>query len=305
MGALTGWTLAMTGAELSQALVIGVITGAVYSLLGLGLVLVYKASGVFNFAQAEFGGIAVYGAYLATQVYDLPYWVAVVLGLTAAVVVGLLAERFVIRPLSDAPRITLLVATVGIALLAIGIEFWRTNDNPVKTLAPMLPTTDRVSVFGVQVSDQRLATLAVLGIVAVALAAFFRSRRGLTVLAASQDPVASELVGVSVTKVSRLTWGLAALLGGVAGLLYAPSGPFSPGFLTQQALIPAFTGVVIGGVTSLQGAAIGGLVVGVLQALGGTSALDFPGASALVVFLLLLAVLLVRPQGVLAGKAPA
>jgi branched-chain amino acid transport system permease protein len=293
-------TLAVTGSELSQALVIGIITGAVYSLLGLGLVLVYKASGVFNFAQAEFGGVAVYGAFVVTEILDWPYGVAIVLGLVAAVLVGLLTERLVIRPLSDAPRITLLVATIGVALLAIGIEFWRTNDNPLKTLAPLSSTSDRVAVFGVQVSDQRLVTLGVLLAVALLLAAFFRSARGLTVLAASQDPVASELVGVSVTKVSRLTWGLAALLGGMAGLLYAPSGPFNPGFLTQQALIPAFTGVVIGGVTSLPGAAVGGLIVGVLQALGGTSVLDFPGSSSLVVFVLLLTVLLVRPQGIFA-----
>lgn len=292
--------LAITMSELNQALVIGVITGAVYSLLGLGLVLVYKASGVFNFAQAEFGGVAVYGMFIATELYDIPYGVAIVLGLAAAVVVGLLTERFIIRPLSDSPRVTLLVATVGVALLLIGIEFWRTNENPVRVLAPLSQVTDRVSLFGVQISDQRLVTIFVLGVVAAMLAAFFRSARGLAVLAASQDATAAELVGVSVNQVSRLTWGLAALLGGVAGILYAPSGPFNPGFLTQQALIPAFTGVVIGGVTSLPGAAIGGMVVGVLQALGGTSALDFPGSSALVVFLLLLVVLLVRPQGIFA-----
>lgn len=296
-------TLALTLSELNQALVIGVITGAVYSLLGLGLVLVYKASGVFNFAQAEFGGITVYAVFLATELYDVPYGVAVVLGLLAAVAVGLLSERLIIRPLADAPRVTLLVATVGIALLCIGIEFWRTNEDPVKFLQPMSQTTDRVSVFGVLISDQRLITLVVLAAVAVALAAFFRSKRGLTVLAASQDPVAAELVGVSVNQVSRLTWGLAALLGGMAGVLFAGAGPFFPGFLTQQALIPAFTGVVIGGVTSLPGAAIGGMVVGVLQSLGGTSALDFPGSSSLVVFLLLLTVLLVRPQGLFSRAA--
>lgn len=287
--------------ELNQALVIGVITGAVYSLLGLGLVLVYKASGVFNFAQAEFGAVAVYVMYVATELMDVPYGLAVLVGLAGAVVVGLLTERLVIRPLAGSPRVTLLVATVGVALLLIGIEFWRTNENPLKVLAPLSPTTDRVTLFGVQVSDQRLVTIAVLGIVAALLAAFFRSARGLSVLAASQDPTAAELVGVSVNRVSRLVWGMAALMGGVAGILYAPSGPFSPGFLTQQALIPAFTGVVIGGVTSLPGAAIGGMLVGVLQALGGTSALDFPGSSALVVFLLLLVVLLVRPQGIFAG----
>ena len=293
--------------ELSSAFVIGIISGGVYALVALGLVLVYKASGIFNFAQAEFGTVAVYCAYMANDYADLPYGVSLALGLLAGVTMGLLTERLIVRPLFEAARVTLLVATAGVALLAIGIEFWRFNDPPIRVLAPISTQADRITVLGIQISDQRLVILAVLAITALALAAFFRSPLGLAVLAASQEPTAAELVGVSVRRVSSLTWGLAALLGGLAGLLTAPISNFAPGFLTSGpsgALIPGFTAAVIGGMTSLPGAVVGGLAIGLIESLGGLGAFDdVPGARSVLVFGALLVVLLVRPQGLLGGRS--
>jgi branched-chain amino acid transport system permease protein len=299
--------LAVSLNELSQVLVLGVVNGAVYSLIAIGLVLVYKASGVFNFAQGEFGTVAIYGAYFSTTIFDLPYFVGIVIGLVAAVATGLLTERFIIRPLFDAPRVTLLVATAGIALLAIGVQFWRTANNPLRFFEAISKSEAglaRVSPFGIAVSDQDLITLFVLAVAAVALYVFFRSALGLAVLAASQEPIASELVGVSVRRISTITWGLAALLGGAAGLLYAGGAQFSPGLITGAVLIPGFTAAIVGGITSLPGAAAGGILVGVLQALGGLSTFDsIKGASFVSVFIVLLAVLLVRPQGLFASRA--
>jgi len=299
--------LAITLSELSRVLVLGVINGAIYSLIAIGLVLVYKASGVFNFAQGEFGTIAIYGSYISITTFNLPYGVALVVGLLAALSMGLLTERLVIRPLFDAPRVTLLVATAGVALLAIGVEFWRTANDPLKFFSSIVnspSSLDRVSPFGVAVSDQRLITLGVLIVAAVLLFLFFRSPLGLAVLAASQEPVASELVGVSVRRISTITWGLAALLGGAAGLLYAGGSQFSPGLITAAVLIPGFTAAIVGGITSLPGAAAGGILVGVLQALGSLSTFDsIKGASFVSVFIVLLAVLLIRPQGLFASRS--
>jgi len=294
--------------QLSSALVIGIITGGVYALVALGLVLVYKASGVFNFAQGEFGTVAVYAAYAALEFWDLPYLFAIIFGLVAGVAMGLLTERLIIRPLFEAPRVTLLVATAGIALLAIGFELWRANDPALRVLAPISEQADRITVLGIQISDQRLVILAALAATAAVLAAFFRSPLGLAVLAASQEPTAAELVGVSVRRVSSLTWGLAALLGAIAGLLAAPISNFSPGFLTSGAsgaLIPGFTAAVIGGMTSLPGAVVGGLAIGVIESLGGLDifADNIQGSREVLVFVALLLVLLVRPQGLLGGRS--
>jgi len=299
--------LAVSLSELSRILVLGVTNGAIYSLIAIGLVLVYKASGVFNFAQGEFGTVGIYGAYIAFSIFHLPYGLGLLLGLVSAVGMGLLTERFVIRPLFDAPRVTLLVATAGVALLAIGVQFWRTANSPLKYLDSIVnspASLDRVSPFGVAVSDQKLITLAVLLIAAALLFVFFRSPLGLAVLAASQEPVASELVGVSVKRISTITWGLAALLGGAAGLLYAGGSQFSPGLITGAVLIPGFTAAIVGGISSLPGAAAGGILVGVLQALGGLSTFEsIKGASFVSVFVVLLAVLLVRPQGLFASRS--
>jgi branched-chain amino acid transport system permease protein len=288
-----------------ESLVIGLIAGAAYGLLALGLVLIYKSSGVFNFAQGEFGTVAVFVLYLLH--FEMPYGFAILGALVAAVTMGVLVERLVVRPLFDAPRVTLLVATAGVALLATAVEIWF-GEATARPLDRALPTLNRVSVLGVQVSDQRLLLLGVLLVLAALLALFFRKTNlGLAILGASQEPTATELMGISVRRLSTLTWAIAALLGGLAGVLAIPeTGAFAPGALTIAFLIPAFTAAVLGGMTSLPGAFLGGIIVGVVEAVGTSAAVfdDIPGsAGTLLVFIVLLAVLIVRPQGLLGERS--
>jgi branched-chain amino acid transport system permease protein len=312
-GALTGTAVALaavlglvaSGSE--QALVIGLITGAGYGLVALGLVLIYKSSGVFNFAQGEFGTVAVYALW-AAHTNGIPYVPAIILALIAAGAMGLVTERLIIRRLFDAPRVTLLVATAGVSLLAIGVEIWL-GEARLRFIQPALGTFDRLSVLGIKVSDQRMLILATLIVLAIGLGLFFsRTNLGLAILAVSQEPVATELMGISVRRLSSFVWGLAAVLGGLGGVLTAGVVQnFGPGFITTSTLIPAFTAAVLGGMTSLPGAFVGGVVVGVVQAfaidLGGDPAFSgIPGPGTLAVFLLLIGVLAIRPQGLL-GKA--
>jgi branched-chain amino acid transport system permease protein len=304
VGIAVAVALLLTARDLEQALVIGVITGSGYGLVALGLVLIYKSSGVFNFAQGEFGTVAVYALWGA-HVNGVPYIPALFLGLLAALAMGLLTERLIIRPLFDAPRVTVLVATAGVALIGIGLEIWL-GEARLRNVAPALPRLDRISVLSIQVSDQRMLVGIVLLVLAVLLALFFsRTNLGLAILGVSQEPVATELMGISVRRLSSFTWGMAALLGGLGGVLTAPvSGSFGPGFLTSSALIPGFTAAVLGGMTSLPGAFLGGVVVGVAQsaAIAEPSFTNIPGAGTVMVFVLLVTVLAIRPAGLL-GKA--
>jgi branched-chain amino acid transport system permease protein len=290
--------------DLRQALVIGLINGAMYGLVALGLVLIYKSSGIFNFAQGEFGTVAIYILWLLTERH-LPYALGVILALGTAVVLGLLTERLIIRPLYNSPRVILLVATAGVALLCIGVEFWIGKPLP-RTLTPALGRTDRLSIFGVLVSDQRMLLVLILIGFGIGLAYFFnRTSYGLALLGAAQEPTATELVGISTSRVAAFTWGLAAMLGGLAGVLNAPiSGTFSPGFMTLSVLIPAFTAAILGGMTSMSGAFLGGALVGIAQsvALKASMFASIPSPDTFIVFVILLGVLVVRPQGLL-GKA--
>ena len=287
-----------------SALVIGATTGSAYGLLALGLVLVYKSSGVFNFAQGEFGTVALYALYLLD--FETSYWLAFLGALVAACLMGFLTERLVVRPLFNAPRVTLLVATAGVALLAIGLEIWF-GTSQGKPIAKGFDRVDRVTLLGVQVSDQRLWLIVTLAVLAVLLGLFFtRTNLGLAIIGASQEPVATELVGISVRRLSTFTWVLAALLGGLAALIAVPdSGSFGPGIMTSTFLIPAFTAAILGGMTSLPGAFVGGVIVGILESVATSAPIfeDIPGTkSTFVVFIVLLGVLIVRPQG-LFGKA--
>jgi branched-chain amino acid transport system permease protein len=207
----------------------------------------YKSSGIFNFAQGEFGTVAVFALWGAHSV-GVPYGFAMLLGLAAALASGLATERFVVRPLFGAPRVTLLVATAGVSLFAIGVERWL-GENQLRFLPPALGGLDRVSVFGFAVSDQRLLIIATLLALAVIGALFFaRTDLGLAILGLSQNPLATELMGISAERLSRFTWGVAALLGGLGGILSAPlASGFGAGFVTLSALIPAFTALASSG----------------------------------------------------------
>ena len=135
-----------------------------------------------------------------------------------------------------------------------------------------------MTILGVQISDQRLWLIAMLALLAVVLGVFFtRTNLGLAIIGASQEPTATELVGISVRRLSTFTWVLAALLGGLAAVIAVPqNGQFTPGIMTSAYLIPAFTAAVLGGMTSLPGAFLGGVLVGIIESVA-TSADVFPG----------------------------
>jgi branched-chain amino acid transport system permease protein len=306
-------------------IVIGITTGAAYGLLAIGLVLVYKGTRVFNFAQGEFGTLAAFIVYvLIEQVTspEIPYGVAILVAIAAAVVLGLVMERVVVRPLLNAPRITLLVATIAFALLAIGVQILLFLPE-AKSLPPLIqPLTEAGEIAGWTIFDysiepQRLIIMGVLLGFGVILAYFFsKTDLGLAVLATSQDAFATRVVGIGVERMSRFIWTSAAVLGAIAGILYVPVfGVLAPGVMTTGVLIPAFTGAVIGGMTSLPGAFIGGTVVGLVQQLANWAALHYspfgdtplqdtiPGTSDVALVVVLLVVLLARPQGLLGSEA--
>lgn len=292
--------------ELLAALIQGVVYGAPYALLGLGIVLVYKGSRVFNFAQGEFGTLAAFAVFALRDSLPLP--VAMVLGVAVGVLAGLFVERVVVQPLFSAPKVTLLVATAAVATASIALQVALGG---VKLRSyPALIRGDAFIIVGVAVKWQQLFAVGALGVVAFALFVFFsRTDTGLAVLAASQEPTATDLVGIGTRKMSALVWGLSGLVGGIAGvLLAAPPNSLTPGYLTTQFLIFSFVAAVVGGMTSLPGAVLGGIVLGMAQSFAAVYfpkiswiATNIPSPEQVAVFALLVGVLAIKPTGLL-GK---
>jgi branched-chain amino acid transport system permease protein len=289
---------------MKEAIVLGIVNGAVWGVLAVGLVLVYKGSRVFNFAQGEFATVGAYVAWLTIAGLGWPYPVGVVIAVAAAAAMGFLTERLVVRPLFNAPRVTLLVATAGVAVGAIQLELIIGRPE-VRVLEPALSGRG-ASVFGVLITPQEYIIVLALLLIGGGLAYFFaRTRLGLRILAASQDPLAAQLVGISSKRISSILWTSAAALGGIAGLLLAaaPGQALSPGFVTRNALLAAFAAAVLGGMSSVAGAFVGGVVIGISQQVAQFFLFDkgVPSPDVVVLMALLLLVLLVRPQGIL-GK---
>jgi branched-chain amino acid transport system permease protein len=301
-------------------LIFGIFQGAAYGLLGLGLVLIYKSNRIFNFAQGEFAtvgaltsfffisGATVFGVGLP----KLPYGVAILLGIVMSVLAALATERVVIRPLFDQPRVVLVVGTVGVALFLIALEgaaYPRAGQLPtISDALDISAVATRIDNIAILYHD--LAKLIVLVALAIAAYLFFQhTRTGTAILAVSQDATAARVVGISVERISMITWGIAGLLGGIAGVLLAtPPIGVAPGIFTGTTLTTAFAAAVLGGMTSLPGAFVGGLVMGLVQAFANANINLIPGlenvnaTGEITVALFLLAVLLFRPRGLL-GKA--
>lgn len=297
-----------------EVLVFGIQRGAIFGLVGLGLALVYKATRILNFAQGELGtlpaffallvmtGFSVHGDEAADKGLLLP---ATLVAIAAGALLGVVLYVLVIRPLGKVSPVTSLVATAGAALLLTTLEL-----NVFEARARRFPRPVaggfRLPGFDVIVEWHTIVILAVLAGVALGLAAFFRSSPGVALLATAEDPFAAELQGVPVERMRAMAWGAAGALGALAGVLGA--GVFenlTPGLVTTTFMIPAFTGVVLGGITSMVGAVAGGFVLGIVSQAAieivTKADLDVPGPPQLAVLVVLLGVLLVRPQGLL-GK---
>lgn len=290
---------------MGKTLISGLANGGVYALLAVGIVLVYKGSRVLNFAQGEMGTFGLFIAFWAIDKQSLPWPVGAALAIAAVALIGYLFERIVVRNMGEASRLTVAVATIGLLLLLFALELKIFGPSP--QLMPPPITGLGIEVAGFFVSPtQILALLAAAGL-GVALAAFLKKTDfGLGVLAASQDPSATRLVGVRLSRVSAFTWALAGGVSAVAALLIAPTiGIFAAGFMTGL-FVRALAAALLGGLTSLPGAFIGGVAVGVIEAFVAQRFVQstFPGIQSVAVMAVIVLVLVIRPRGIL-GKATA
>lgn len=286
---------AFTWTEFAQQIVAGLASGAVYGSLALAIVLIYRSTGVINFAQGE---MATFATFISVSLMNqgLSFWAAFPLVLAIAFAGGVAIERTVIRPVENAPVLTIVIVTLGLALFLNGLTavIWGGATRPYD--GPFSPRT--IDVGGVHISIQYLGILGVSFGLVVLLGLFFRfTKLGLALRAVAGNPQSSRLVGIRVGWMLALGWGIAAALGAVAGMMIAPLVSLDPNMM-QVVLLYAFAAAILGGLDSPLGAIVGGLILGLTITLIGRyvgfigTTLQLPVALALI-----LGLLLVRPGG--------
>jgi branched-chain amino acid transport system permease protein len=287
-------------ADFFQQVVAGLATGSIYASLALALVLIHRATGVINFAQGEMAMFTTYIAWTLTANHGWSYWPAFVATLIFAFGLGLGVHRVVIHPVERSSVLTIVIMTIGLVLVFNGLAslIWSAE---IRAFPSPFPN-DTWQIGGVSISQQDVGTFAVVLVLVALLWAFFQfTKTGLALRASALNPEASRLVGVRVSWMLAIGWGLAATLGAVSGMLAAPTLFLDPNMM-QATLIYAFAAAVLGGIDSPVGAVAGGLILGVGLNLI-SSYVDFVGADLRlpVALLIILVVLLVRPAG-LFGK---
>jgi branched-chain amino acid transport system permease protein len=281
--------------ELLQQVISGIASGGIFASLALALVLIYNAMGLVNFAQGE---MAMGATFVAFTLIDrgVNYWIAFPVTLVFAFAAGILIQRVVIRPVERAPILTLVIITLGLAALLNGLAGFIYGYLPRSFPSPFSAQT--VNLFGAYASYQDLGVIAVSGVVLLAVYLLLqRTTIGLTLRAAAHHPEASRLLGVNVSWMLALGWGLASAVGAVSGIMAAPILLLEPNMM-QTIIIYAFAAAVLGGIESPLGAVVGGVIVGVTVNLAGAYIPFVGGDLQLAVALaIIVGVLVLKPNG--------
>jgi len=281
--------------ELLQQIVSGIATGGIFASLALALVLIYNAMGLVNFAQGEMAMLATFIALTLIN-HGMNYWIAFPVTLVIAFAGGVLIQRVVIHPVERAPILTLVIVTLGLATLINGLAGFIFGYVPHAFPSPFSVQT--VNILGALASYQDLGVIAVCGVVLLAIYLLLqRTTVGLTMRAAAYHPEASRLLGVHVSWMLALGWGLASAVGSVSGIMVAPILLLQPNMM-QTIIIYAFAAAVLGGIESPLGAVVGGVIVGVTVNLAGVY-LPFVGGDLqlAVALAIIVAVLVLKPNG--------
>jgi branched-chain amino acid transport system permease protein len=286
---------AFTWTEFAQQIAAGVREGAIYASVALAIVIIYRSTRVINFAQGEMATFATFICWSLMN-HGFSFWEAFPLVLGIAFAGGVAIETVVIRPVQNAPVLTIVIVTLGLALLLNGLMSLIWGGANRQFHGPF--STRTIDVGGVPISVQDIGIVVVSFVLVAILGLFFRyTKLGLALRAAALNPDSSRLAGVRVGWMLALGWGIAAVLGAVAGMMIAPVVFLDPNMM-QTVLLYAFAAAVLGGLDSPIGAVVGGLLLGLTITVLGRyvefigSTLKLPAA-----LLLILLLLLVRPAG--------
>ncbi len=287
-----------------EVLIGGLLSGIMYALVALGFVLIYKASGVFNFAQGSMVFFAALTCVSLTEL-GLPLWAAILVSIGVMALLGLAIERIVLRPLVNQPEISLFMATIGLTFFIEGMAqlMWGSDVKRLDLGIEDVPIESMMNTFNIVISRFDVTAAAICALLVTGLALFFsRTKVGRALRAVADDHQAALAVGIPLQQIWGIVWGVAGFVALVAGLLWGSRNgvQFSLSFVALKAL-PV---LILGGFTSVPGAIIGGLIIGSSEKLAEVYIGPFVGGGieGWFPYVLALGFLLVRPEGLFGEK---
>lgn len=292
-----------------ETVVAGLLSGIMYSLVAIGFVLIYKSSGVFNFAQGTmllFAGLT----FVKMTEQGVSFWYAFILTLGAMVIMGLLIERFIMRPLANQSLLSLFMATVGLSVFLEGFSqgIWDSAVHGLKLseffdiqlLSPdPIFIADYVPWLDILISSFDIFAAIVAGLMILALSLFFqKTKTGMSLRAVSDDHMAAMAVGIPLSRIWGIVWAVTGVIGLVAGLLWADR--ISVSFTLTAVVLKGLPVILVGGLTSIPGAIVGGLLIGVAEKLGEIYVADLFGGQGIenwFGYMVAMLFILLRPAG--------
>jgi len=275
-------------------LIEGLAIGACYGLFGVAVAIIYKTSDVVNFAQGEMGMMSTFVAYQIMTVYGWPFYVAFPATLIFAILLGMAIEFCFLRPAKDPTVLGLLILTLGAEMLLMGLAGWKWGAEQ-KDFPFLLSVHDTIEIFpGLALNEWTIGVFVLTTVVMVLLFLFFRySKLGIAMRATQQNENAAKIMGIKVERVFSITWGMSSLIGALAAMFFAARSVLDPNFMMEP-FMRAFAAAVLGGLTSIPGVVIGGLILGIIENFFGYA---WPEWKPIVAFVVIILIITIRPSG--------
>jgi branched-chain amino acid transport system permease protein len=282
---------------IGQLIIEGLAIGACYGLFGIAVVIIYKTSEVVNFAQGEMAMMSTFVAYHILTIYQYPFWLAYLLTMVFAVLLGIVIEFIFLRPAKNPNLLGLIVITLGAEMLLMGLASWKWGAEQKEFTMPFSTLHTHEPFPGLIVNDWAIAVFVAAAIVMILLFLFFKyTKLGVAMRATQQNKHAAKIMGVRTERVFSLAWGVSSFIGATAAMFFAGRATLDPAYMMEP-FMRAFAAAVLGGLMSIPGIVIGGELLGLIENLFGYV---WPEWKPIVAFVVIVLVLCVRPSGLFA-----
>ena len=293
----------MTTQYLLQLVISGLVIGSIYAAVALGFTIIYKATRVVNFAQGELLMVGAYVCYAFVVEMGIPFWAALLLTVLFAMVLAFFIERLILRPMIGEPIISIIMVTIGLSLImrSLVTAVW---GNDILVYEPKLFPQEMVEIAGVPISQEFIWCFILSMVILAVFSAFFKfSKAGVAMRATAFNQQVAQSMGISVKHIFALSWIISAVVSGIGGVLIGNINGINSSLYHFG--LKVFPATILGGLDSILGAALGGLIIGLLENLSDglcKSYLDLSGVKEVAPYVILVIILMIKPYGLFGTK---